>query len=69
MGNIQSTDILRIHAFWQFYRYEMDIARIFRIDIYRFVGDIANFEWSDLLKLNKIKHLSPYTYGSQPSES
>jgi hypothetical protein len=25
-----SCDTLRTHAFWQFYRYEMDIARFFK---------------------------------------
>jgi hypothetical protein len=29
---------LRIHAFWQFYRYKKNITRIFRIDICRIVG-------------------------------
>ena len=24
-------DILRIHAFWQFYRYKMNITRFFRL--------------------------------------
>ena len=35
---MSSCDILRIHAFWQFYRYKRNITRIFRIDICRIVG-------------------------------
>jgi len=37
------TDILRIHAFWQFYRYKTNITAFFEIRKYRLVGDIAGF--------------------------
>jgi hypothetical protein len=33
---------LRIHAFWQFYRYKTDITAFPRIQKYRYVGDVRN---------------------------
>ncbi len=39
-----SFDILRVSKFYQFYRYQMDITRIFRTDIYGIVGDITELQ-------------------------
>jgi hypothetical protein len=33
-------DTLRIHAFWQFYRYETDISSFSGVQKYRYVGGI-----------------------------
>ena len=39
----QSTgDLLRISKLWPFYRYQRSITRIFRIDIYRIVGETCS---------------------------
>jgi hypothetical protein len=40
---LQKFRYIEIHAFWQFYRYERDITRFFRFDIYRVVGATADF--------------------------
>jgi len=36
--------LLRIHAFWQFYGYKINITAFYEFQKYRLVGDICNLE-------------------------
>jgi hypothetical protein len=38
-----NADLLRIHAFWRFYRYKTNITAFIEFQKYRLVGDITGF--------------------------
>jgi hypothetical protein len=45
---------LRITQLWQFYRYQRNITKISRIDIYRFVGEIQEFETANSFLIKQM---------------